>query len=68
LDHRLEEGGSREPGPARPADSLLEQHILKQVEKDSLALVYLCRLCSKACKSRDECANHIEVSFLIDST
>jgi hypothetical protein len=69
LDHKLEEGssGSELGGMAEKADSILEHHIVRQMEMDSLSLVYLCRLCSKPCKSRDECANHIEVWLLIDS-
>jgi len=63
LDHKLEEGGGSLDLVGQPADSLLEQHIIRQMEKDTLALVYLCQLCSKACKSRDECANHIEARF-----
>jgi len=61
LDHKLEEGGGELEVAGQAADSLLEQHIQRSMEKDTLSLVYLCRLCSKACKSRDECANHIEV-------
>ena len=61
LDHKLEEGGAELEAAGQAADTLLEQHIERSLEKDSLSLVYLCRLCNKACKSRDECANHIEV-------
>jgi len=64
LDHKLEEGGAELEAAGQAADTLLEQHIERSLEKDSLSLVYLCRLCNKACKSRDECANHIEVHHL----
>ena len=43
-------------------DILLEQHISRQLGSDKTD--YVCLLCSKGCKSRDECANHIEVEFL----
>jgi len=65
LDHKLTEGGGGEmEGAGGQADNVLEQHIIRQLEKESLSLAYLCRLCSKSCKSRDECANHIEVHHL----
>ena len=43
-------------------DILLEKHISRQLGSDRTD--YVCLLCSKVCKSRDECANHIEVGFL----
>ena len=43
-------------------DLLLGQHISRQLGNDRTD--YVCRLCAKVCKSRDECANHIEVSLL----
>jgi hypothetical protein len=69
LDHAMTEGEdaltttaakiSKEDPAGADVDILLEQHISRQPGPDRTD--YVCLLCSKSCKSRDECANHIEV-------
>ena len=44
---------------AGEADTMLSQHISRQSGGDRTD--YVCLICQKVCKSRDECANHIEV-------
>ena len=71
LDHEMSEGRdtlnidaakrSEEDSVTADVDILLEQHISRQLGSDKTD--YVCLLCSKSCKSRDECANHIEVGF-----
>merc|ERR1712226_721953 len=41
---------------------ILSQHISRQAGLDRTD--YVCLICQKPCKSRDECANHIEVHHL----
>jgi len=73
LDHEMTEGKSllacieaskklAEDSVTADVDILLEQHISRQLGPDRTD--YVCLLCSKYCKSRDECANHIEVHHL----
>jgi len=47
---------------AGEADTLLSQHIQRQSGGDRTD--YVCLICQKVCKSRDECANHIEVHHM----
>jgi len=70
LDHEMTEGKATlttgkpagEDSVTADVDILLEQHISRQLGSDKTD--YVCLLCSKCCKSRDECANHIEVHHL----
>jgi len=70
LDHEMTEGKAAlttakiavEDSVTADVDILLEQHISRQLGSDKTD--YVCLLCSKGCKSRDECANHIEVHHL----
>jgi len=64
-------GGMTHPGQEKlggeevvgeDVDVRLDQHIARQVGHERTD--YVCLLCSKCCKSRDECANHIEVHHL----
>ena len=45
--------------PSEEVDLVLSQHISRQAGLDRTD--YVCLICQKYCKSRDECANHIEV-------
>jgi len=49
-------------GGEEDVDMKLDHHIARQVGQERTD--YVCLLCSKCCKSRDECANHIEVHHL----
>jgi len=49
-------------GGEEDVDMKLDHHISRQVGQERTD--YVCLLCSKCCKSRDECANHIEVHHL----
>eukprot|EP00092_Neocalanus_flemingeri_P035650 GFUD01038814.1.p1 GENE.GFUD01038814.1~~GFUD01038814.1.p1 ORF type:complete len:353 (-),score=84.69 GFUD01038814.1:31-1089(-) len=65
LYHKMTEGALKTVGEdciTGDVDILLEQHISRQLGSDRTD--YVCLLCSKYCKSRDECANHIEVHHL----
>jgi len=51
-----------DPVSHEEVDTLLSQHISRQSGGDRTD--YVCLICQKMCKSRDECANHIEVHHL----
>ena len=55
-------GGEGEIAGGGEVDRLLSQHIQRQLAPDRTD--YLCLICHKSCKSRDDCANHIEVRTL----
>ena len=55
-------GGEAEIAGGGEVDRLLSQHIQRQLAPDRTD--YLCLICHKSCKSRDDCANHIEVRAL----
>ena len=42
-------------------DSVLSRHIGRRSGSGGERTDYECLICQKYCKSRDECANHIEV-------
>ena len=48
--------------PSEEVDTVLSQHISRQSGHDRTD--YVCLICQKYCKSRDECANHIEVGCI----
>lgn len=50
-----------DPVSHEEVDTLLSQHISRQSGGDRTD--YVCLICQKMCKSRDECANHIEVKI-----
>lgn len=50
-------------------DGAVDRHICRVPSADSRYTDYKCLICQKSCKSRDDCANHIEVKdFLFSST
>ena len=60
LNLNLNLSGELDHLPSEEVDTVLSQHISRQAGLDRTD--YVCLICQKYCKSRDECANHIEVS------
>merc|ERR1719186_410236 len=48
----------------RDGDGAVDRHICRVPSADSRYTDYKCLICQKSCKSRDDCANHIEVHHL----
>ena len=59
MDGNLNISGELDHLPSEEVDTVLSQHISRQAGLDRTD--YVCLICQKYCKSRDECANHIEV-------
>ena len=59
LNLSLNLSGELDHLPSEEVDTVLSQHISRQAGLDRTD--YICLICQKCCKSRDECANHIEV-------
>jgi len=62
MEGNLNLSGELDHLPSEEVDSVLSQHISRQAGLDRTD--YVCLICQKYCKSRDECANHIEVHHL----
>ena len=59
MEGNLNISGELDHLPSEEVDLVLSQHISRQAGLDRTD--YVCLICQKYCKSRDECANHIEV-------
>ena len=59
MEGNLNISGELDHLPSEEVDNVLSQHISRQAGLDRTD--YVCLICQKYCKSRDECANHIEV-------
>ena len=59
MEGNLNISGELDHLPSEEVDMVLSQHISRQAGLDRTD--YVCLICQKYCKSRDECANHIEV-------
>ena len=59
IEGNLNISGELDHLPSEEVDMILSQHISRQAGLDRTD--YVCLICQKYCKSRDECANHIEV-------
>ena len=63
MEGNLNISGELDHLPSEEVDTVLSQHISRQAGPDRTD--YVCLICQKYCKSRDECANHIEVRPLL---